>query len=87
MEHKTFVWINLMKKQYIDRLNGILILPYMTFNVHRSIWTLFGVEGFVLDQHKVVPAKDIYLFVPSEPLTQSQNLFEFIKIQFVKNVS
>ena len=79
--------MNLMKKPYIDRLNGILILPYMTFNVHRSIWTLFGVEGFVLDQHKVVPAKDIYLFVPSEPLTQSQNLFEFIKIQFVKNVS
>ena len=55
----------------------------MTFNVHRSIWTLFGVEGFVVDQHKVVPAPDIYLFVPSEPLTQSQNLFEFIKIQFI----
>ena len=66
--------MNLIKKPYIDRLNGVLILPYMTFNVHRSIWTLFGVEGFAVDQHKVVSAKDIYLFVPSEPLTQSQSL-------------
>ena len=48
----------------------------MTFNVYRSIWAHFGGEGFVVDQHKVVT--DLIV-----PLIQSQNLFEFIKIQFI----
>ena len=52
----------------------------MTFNVYRSIWAHFGGEGFVVDQHKVVTVPDIHLIVP---LIQSQNLFEFIKIQFI----
>ena len=87
MEHETFVLHEFDEKPYIDRLNGILIFPWMTFNVYRSIWTHFCSEGFVVDQRKVVSVPDIYPIVPSKPLTQSQNLFEFIKIQFIKNVS
>ena len=36
-----------------------------------------------MDQHKVVTVPDIHLIVPSKSLIQSQNLCEFIKIQFI----